>query len=370
MTAHDIIGGAVWVQALVLMAAMGFAAFEILFKVTGRRRSVQTRRRLSLAACGSIVAALIILPIASPWLAGFNAVDAILAQYLKGNIGGMTATEMQSVVNWPDAMVDGLARNTNWLATGVIAIFAAAFVARAIYLILNVLRIRHAIAGGCTLRQTGRVRIIASPRVTVPFSTRSWGTYLVVLPEAVCHDPDAMRMYLGHELQHVRQGDVDAEVVLALVSPFFVLNPGYWFITGRVRDLAELACDRAYLARARMGARDYSLRLLQIARTHAATPSPAPGAFGVPLIGRTLRWLPRKSMLKARIEAIAADMDRTPSEGRALAVCAALGLMALILFTATTLGASGDWSHERIMLSTVVNLERINELNTLAQRSW
>jgi beta-lactamase regulating signal transducer with metallopeptidase domain len=177
-------------------------------------------------------------------------------------------------------------------------------------------------------------------------------------------------MCLGHEFQHIRQGDVDAEIMLSLVSPLLILNPGFWFIAGRVRGLAELACDRAFLARQRMGARDYSLRLLNIARAHLATRASEPNAFGVPLIGRTLPWMPRKSMLKARIEEIAADANRPTRETRVLAAGASLVLAGLILVVAVAFGASGDWSHERIMLSTVVNLERINELNTLAQRSW
>ncbi|MEC7964085.1 MAG: hypothetical protein VX201_12470 [Pseudomonadota bacterium] len=45
-------------------------------------------------------------------------------------------------------------------------------------------------------------------------------------------------------------------------------------------------------------------------------------------------------------------------------------LPAIPVATATAVAQPKDWSHDRIMLSTVANLERLNQLNTMAQRSW
>lgn len=370
MTVYDAVGVVVWAQVLVLMAALGFAAFELAFAAMGGRRHFLTRRRLSLAACASVFAVLAILPVISPWASAFNVTDAVLAQYLKGNLAVMSAQEMQSIIEMPKQVVEKLASGTSWPALLVFSVFAGAFILRTGYLALNIGRIRTAMKKGLVLRETRRLNIIVSPSVTVPFSTRGLFRYVVVLPVSVCGDPGALRMYLGHEVQHIRQGDVDAEILMSIVSPFFVLNPAYWFIAGRVRGLAELACDRAFLAKERMGARDYSLRLLTIAQSHMEATRPAPRAFGVPLIGRSLLWVHRDNQLKSRIQEIAADVDAAPREGSVLAVVASAALMAVIFGVAIAFGASGDWSHERIMLSTVVNLERINELNTLAQRSW
>ncbi|MEM9840943.1 MAG: M56 family metallopeptidase, partial [Pseudomonadota bacterium] len=253
---------------------------------------------------------------------------------------------------------------------GFLGLFSTVVVARLGYLAINYCRIRRSLDDGCMLRTTSRLKVVASSHVTVPFSTRGVFRYIVVLPADVCRDREAFRMYLGHELQHIRQGDVNAEIVLSLVSPFLILNPGYWFIAGRMRNLAELSCDRAFLARDRMSARDYSLRLLATARRHLAAENRVPRAFGVPLIGRSLPWAPRKSMLKSRIQEIAAHVDDPAKESRMLAGIASVGLTAVILMMAVSFGTAGDWSHERIMLSTVVNLERINEINSLAQRSW
>jgi beta-lactamase regulating signal transducer with metallopeptidase domain len=352
------------------MAAMVFAAFELLFAAMGNRRHFLTRRRLSLVACASVFVVLAVSPIVSPWLSNFNVVDAVLAQYLKGNIGLINASEMQAMVNMPRTLVDEIARGTSWMSLVVLSVFGLAALLRLAYLGVNVVRIHRSMASGCIVRDTSKLRIVASPTAKVPFSTRSLRRYIIVLPANVCQDPGAMRMYLGHEAQHIRQGDVDAELILSLLSPLFVLNPGYWFIAGRVRNLAELACDRAFLAKDRMTPREYSLRLLSIARTYRTSQVPYPQAFGVSLMGRTLPWISRKSMLKTRIEEIAADIDAPLRERRLVAAGASLCLALFILMAAMSVTSSGDWSHERIMLSTVVNLERINELNTLAQRSW
>ncbi|CAN0584149.1 unnamed protein product, partial [Ectocarpus sp. 12 AP-2014] len=43
-----------------------------------------------------------------------------------------------------------------------------------------------------------------------------------------------------------------------------------------------------------------------------------------------------------------------------------LPLIAAILFTALAIQKPGDWSQDRLMLSTVVNLERLDEINRLS----
>lgn len=370
MTAHDIVGGVVWVQLMVLMAALIFAVFETLFALTGQRRHFQTRRRVGHAACFSVLMLPLALPflMASPYAASMNATDAVVAQYLKGNIR-ISALDMNALVEMRGTWVTETAKGASLMGQAIVAAFATAAVARIGYLLINVQRIRRSIGSGRILCGSRRVKIISSRQVTVPFSTRGFWHYYVVLPQSLMHDRTAVAMTVGHELQHIRQGDVDAEVMLALASPFFVLNPGYWYLSGRVRKLGELACDRAYLARQIKDAHTYSLRLLSIARRAAAAPR-QPAAFGVPLLGRSLPWLARRSMLKSRILEIATDLDRPARETRWGGLALSFGLSLTIFAAATSLSKPGDWSHERIMLSTVVNLERINQLNTLAQRSW
>jgi len=334
MTAHDIVGGVVWGQIMVLMAALVFAVFEIFYALTGARRHFQTRRRVAYAVCTSVLLLPLVLPfaIAAPFAVSMNATDAVVAQYLKGNIS-ISAMEMAWIVDMRASWVSDIA------------------------------------LGGDVIQQTRRVTILASPSVSVPFSTRGFWRHYVVLPTGMLRDRSAVAMALGHELQHIRQGDVTAEVLISLASPLYVLNPGYWYLSGRVRKLGELACDRAYLARRLQDAHSYSLRLLSIART-AAKVRQQPAAFGVALTGRSLPWRGRKSMLRSRILEIAHDIDNPAQERKWVGLALSACMSVAIVGTAVSLSKPADWSHERIMLSTVVNLERIDQLNTLAQRSW
>ncbi len=369
MTVHDIVGGVVWGHLMVLLAALIFAVFEGCFVLMGQRRQFQTRRRVGFAVCASILILPVVIPLASTtsYAASLNLTDAVVSQYLKGNIS-ISAIEMNKIVEMRSSWVSNIAFGSTLFAKVVLWGFVAAAVVRVMYLLLNFIRIRRAIRSGDTIRETRGVRVVASPVVQVPFSTRGLLRHIVVVPASMTQNYSALRMSLGHEFQHIRQGDVIAEVLIALASPVFVLNPGYWYLSGRVRKLGELACDRAYLARRLQDAHSYSLRLLTIARQAAKAPQPT--AFGVALTGRALPWKARSSMLKSRILEIARDMDQPATETRWLGISLAFVLSIAIMGAATSLSKPGDWSHERIMLSTVVNLERTDQLNTLAQRSW
>lgn len=370
MTIDQIVGGVIWIQSMILLAALVFAVFEAAFALCGQRRSFLTRRRLGVTACCS----LLLVPLALPYLqtstlaTSVNATDAIVAQYLKGNLS-VTASEMSALISMKTDLIERVTTGGSAFLSIIVALFVTALLGRSFYLVVNIIRIRRAIAAGRIMRQSRRVRVVISSAISVPFSTRGLWFYYVVLPEGVCRDWNAMQMSVGHEMQHIRQGDVDTEVALSLISPLVVLNPGFWFLSGRLRKLGELACDRAYLARRKFDAHGYSMRLLTAARRSQSLRG-QPRAFGVPLVGRTIPLMGRRSMLKDRILEIAKDQNKPIRERRFVGVLMSAALVACVLVGATSLAQPADWSHERIMLSTVANLERLNQLNTMAQRTW
>lgn len=371
MTVDQIVGGAIWVQLLILLAAFVFAFFESAFVLTGGRRSFSTRRRLGMAA----IACLAVVPLVTPYLmttsyaASVNATDVVVAQVLNGNLS-ISAEEMNGLLTLKTDWMTQITTGGSVLAQGIIAAFAVGFVVRGFYLLINVGRIRRAIGSGRVVQCTRWVSVVVTPAVEVPFSTRGLWRYYVVLPVSLYRGGTGVQMALGHEMQHIRQGDVDAEVVLSLISPLAVLNPGFWFLSSRLRKLGELACDRAYLARKGFDPQGYALRLLEIARSSQAAAKAQPTAFGVPLVGRKVPFLSRRSMLKDRIVEIARDQDAPAKEALVLGAGMSVLMAAVVLVGAVSLTEPEDWSHERIMLSTVANLDRLNELNTLAQRNW
>lgn len=371
MTAENLIGGIAWLQGAVILAALIFAGFDGLFAVTKQRRNILTRRRMALAALAGVALLPFGLPalLASGYGSTLNATEVLVAQYLKGNLS-MSASEVTSLLDMQARWISQLSTAATPASQAALALFGGAFILRAAYLVLNVARIRRAIRAGQLLRRSRRVSVLLSPEITVPFSTRGLWRYYVVMPVEIVADSDTMSMSLGHELQHIRQGDVDAEVLLSLASPLLVLNPGFWFLSAHLRKLGELACDRVTLKRRGFDPHTYALRLLAVAR-HNRDMAAQPAAFGVPLLGRALPVLGRRrSMLKDRIVEIAREQSQPSRDTWAVSLGLSALMVAAVLGSAASLAQPKDWSHERLMLSSVANLERLNQLNTLAQRSW
>jgi ABC-type multidrug transport system permease subunit len=170
MTAHDIVGGVVWGHMMVLMAALIYAVFELCYALTGQRRHFQTRRRVGYSVCASVLLLPLVLPLimATPYAVPINATDAVVAQYLKGNIS-ISAIEMNSIVEFRSSWVKDIASGQSLIGQAILAIFLAAMVMRIGYLALNYNRIRRAIAGGyrgvwnqCAVFDTGALAALCS----------------------------------------------------------------------------------------------------------------------------------------------------------------------------------------------------------------
>ncbi len=62
---------------------------------------------------------------------------------------------------------------------------------------------------------------------------------------------------LAHEFQHLRQGDIEWEILLEALKPIFFLNPAFHAWKRQVEKLRELSCDSQVLTRGRIGVCDY-----------------------------------------------------------------------------------------------------------------
>src|SRR5690606_2987736 len=71
---------------------------------------------------------------------------------------------------------------------------------------------------------------------------------------------------LAHELQHLRQGDVEWEIALELLKPFFFWNPAFYLWKNQVEVMRELSCDRAILIRRGYDVAAYCQFLLSVCR--------------------------------------------------------------------------------------------------------
>lgn len=87
------------------------------------------------------------------------------------------------------------------------------------------------------------VRLFVTDEVVVPMTAGAVRPVIVLPRSADAWDESQRRMVLMHELAHVRAHDWLFKVVARLVCALYWFHPGSWWITRRLRDDCELACD-------------------------------------------------------------------------------------------------------------------------------
>lgn len=295
-----------------------------------------------------------------------NLSDMVVAHYLNGGFE-MKASEFEGLVLARDTFIMDVLTGGSFLAKAAIAIFVAGFVLGMVRLIYSMFCLYRIVAQSYAWRRFGRVRIQLSDRTLVPFSTRGVWNYYVVIPSHMLTASDELKVSLAHEFQHIRQGDLEWEVLLEALKPLFFLNPAYHAWKRQVEDLREFNCDNAVLSRGRIGMRAYCDTLLSVCQTSLRRDR----AFVIAVPKVTLVTADRSalrdgkmSFLEHRILSVL-DTRRIKSE-RLVFAAVAVPMVAALVLTTLAIQRPGDWSHDRLMLSTVVNLERLDEINRLS----
>ena len=294
-----------------------------------------------------------------------NLSDMVVSHYLNGGFE-MKAAEFERLLLLRDSFTLDLIHLGSGTAWAVAAIFGAGLLLGAGRLIFSMFCLRNIVRDSYAWRSFGRLKIRVSHRVLVPFSTRGLRNYYVVLPAHMLGQKTELRVSLAHEFQHLRQGDINWEIVLEAFKPLFFLNPAYHAWKRQVETLRELSCDSEVLRRGRIGVRDYCDTLLSVCqqslRRDRMFVVAVPKVTLVTADRSSLR-AGRRSFLEQRVTSLlAARRLRRPG---LLTPLMAAPLVALILLTALAIQNPGDWSQDRLMLSTVVNLERLDEINRM-----
>ena len=345
----------------------------ILFKL---RTAYRLRLHLSVAVLCAAALPLILSPFI-PFFASLlsiNGTDLLVSQYLKGNIS-LSATQVSDVLTAKNDVMELAFLGSSLISKLLLTLFIIAAFWRAAYISINVFRVRHHIILSRLVHKSRRVEVRYSDNLTVPFSTRGFFKYYIVIPTKLAHDHRSLRIALGHEAQHIRQGDVDWEILLSIASPLFALNPAFWLITDRIRRFREYTCDAIFLKNNSIAAREYCLLLLHIASEAAkqkADKRQVAHAASVPFFGRDGMFnRTAKNTLRKRIIALtqgASFLDEGASRYVNLVPAA---LLFMIVGTGIVMSAKpADWSHDRLMLSTVVNLERLDRINSFGAEPY
>lgn len=299
-----------------------------------------------------------------------NLTDFVVAQYLQGRFE-MDPSRLYSLLG---ARRHFAAGEVGLLGMGLLFALTLGFAVFAIRLGASMLKLRGVLDESFAWRRFGRLELRLSDQTSVPFSTRGISRRIVVLPSSMLAEPDDLRIALGHELQHLRQRDVDWEIAMECLKPFFFWNPAFHLWRRQVEELRELSCDRQVLARKGYDVAAYCQCLLRVChnslrrRRLFALQAPV-----VALVQTESRLFGHRSAQILRHRMVSLIEGKAERHPRALALMLLMPLIALTFIAAVAIQRPGDWSQDRLMLSTIINLERLAVMNansTLKQPSY
>ena len=295
-----------------------------------------------------------------------NLSDMVVAYYLNGGFE-MKASEFEALVLMRDGFVFNVLNLNGLFAQGIIAVFLTGVAVGLVRLGMSMMFLRRIVKDSYPWRDFGKIKILLSDRTLVPFSTRGLRTYYVAIPSHMLGQDDELKVALAHEFQHVRQGDLEWEITLEALKPFFFFNPAYRAWKSQVDHLRELNCDSEVLSHGRIDVRSYCETLLSVCqKTLRRDRSFVMAVPKVTLVtaDRSAFGERKETFLERRI--LTALANRRPRHQRTLFALFAIPLLAMVTLTTVAIQSPGDWSHDRLMLSTVVNLDRLDEINRLS----
>ena len=285
--------------------------------------------------------------------APITATDLAVAAYLRGDIQ-VSAVRFEELLNTRNHIFDLVLRGQLPWLTALMTILALGSLALFAQTLLTIAKINRIIGDSFVWRRTRTTRILLSDSITVPFAARGLFRRYVVLPSSLIAQPRKLQIVLNHEFEHLRRGDVEWEVTFELLRPLLYWNPVYLLWRRAFDQLRELSCDQAVIDRLKMTPKEYAQAILSFVSPHDRQRSV--DVLNVAFV----RTSGARRSLESRLLALAAP--RSEQAGRRLYVLAALVFALTITLFAASVRNPGDWSHDRLMLSTVVNLERIRAM--------
>lgn len=292
--------------------------------------------------------------------------DIILAQYLQGRFE-MNSSQLEAVLGFRNSMTSDLINFNSTLGVFVSAFLISGMAFFATRLAISFYRLHKIIANSFAWRRFGNLHLRLSDTTRVPFSTRSWRNRYVVIPSSMLTESEDLKIALGHELQHLRQSDIEWEIALELLKPIFFWNPVYYIWKHQVEQLRELSCDQQVIARNHYDVEAYCRCLLRVCqnslrRDHLFSVSLPQVALFKPdrsLFGRTPAILLRDRLFSLCEGSV--ECNR-----KTALICIMVPLIAMVALATIAIQKPNDWSQDRIMLSTIINLDRLAIRNSMA----
>jgi beta-lactamase regulating signal transducer with metallopeptidase domain len=158
---------------------------------------------------------------------------------------------------------------------------------------------------------------------------------------------------------------VEWAIGTSLIRPLFFWNPAFHIWARQVEQVREMSCDRQVLARRRFDVAAYCDCLLRVCRdgiNHRRLMASDPPVAALLRPERLLRK-GRSALLRRLASAIDGRRESNP---RLLSAFVAIPILAMTLTAAIAIQKPADWTQDRIMLSTIINLARLEAINANA----
>ena len=345
---------------LCLLAALWLPTRRLLAPFQWGRALVGQSQALNLVFAAVLLAPILVRVFTSNAAVPLNLSDMLVAFYLDGNVE-MSASRFEALLGLRHQLVDTFLDQQALWARLFLALLVAGVAVGVLRFALAILGLRRCLQRAHPWRKFGRLHLVISGEARTPFSACGlWSRYIVLPADLLGHGPD-MRFTLAHEFQHLRKSDLAQEIAVELLRPLFVWNPAFHICCRQMRELREMACDQAVAQRRPAELGGYCRSLIRASeRARNGRQFFMPVGPAVAFVGSG-QGSARESQLGLRIlsltSAVAPGAGRTAWKVVGLLLCVALVMGAVLL------RSPSGWSHDRIMLSTIVNLERLDERN-------
>lgn len=177
--------------------------------------------------------------------------------------------------------------SVDWIGTGVATLLTLTWLVSLALVLRELWCIRRLLQNSLLLRARGKVRLVCSSQIQVPFSFRGLAHAWVVLPATLLDHPRELRMALHHELQHHRQGDTLWQYALLLLRGLAGVNPCFRLFQALISESQELTVDATLVDEGRVSPRDYAHCLVMVATNAIGRPNSLASTTG--MVGLTDR---------------------------------------------------------------------------------
>ena len=305
-----------------------------------RRRSAAVRHWVLAAAIACAGVLPLLQPLAPAWPAGPSATTALMpAAFPKPRVlrsapaadAGIQHTQSgQRADTWSTLWSAGIALSVFGLAVGFL---------RLRWLASRATTITggrwHAAARAAAL-QVGLRSNVTLLQSTHPSLLVTWGMLRpkIILPAGAGDWPDdRVRAVLLHEMAHIKRGDWAWQIAAEALRAVYWFNPVLWFVSRRLRQESERACDDVVLELG-VSPSEYAAHLLAVARITAMTRRGMLPQFPAPA-------MVQPSSLERRIVTmLKPNIDRRPATTRGRVVAGA-GIL-LLAAAIAVLGAAAQ----------------------------